>query len=138
MTTVKTLLETLDKTRMSGFYDVESLGEEFGIPYGCYNLTVEEYFKECEHEKVCWICTDTLVGIFFLFFKEEFVGVRIQVARKDDSYFYWKDSDTFEKVKSWFTELYLKSLKINPSFINFDLDLSGYAAQAEYAKNNKW
>lgn len=136
MTTIQTLLETLDKSRMSGFYGVESLGVEFGF-YNCHQMNVEQEFKECEHEKVCWICTDTLVGIFFLFLKDEFVGVRIQAARKDDSYFYWKDSETFEKVKNWFTELYLKSLKINPNFIDFDQDLSIYTAQAEYAKNNK-
>jgi hypothetical protein len=126
------LLETLDESRMGGFYDVENLGYEFGLSGGiCYGMSIEDDFKECEHRDVTWICTDTLVGIFFLFLHDEFVGVRIQTARKSDSHFYWKCIDTFYKVKEWFWDEFQKQKEIpTPSFVDFTQDLSDYNKQS--------
>jgi hypothetical protein len=130
---INTLLETLDKSRMGGFYDVEDLGHEFGLCGGvCYGMSIEDDFKECEHRDVTWMCTDTLVGIFFLFLHDEFVGVRIQHARKSDSYYYWKDQATYERVKEWFwSEFQKQNTMPDPSFVDFTQDLSDYNKQSQ-------
>lgn len=127
---IQSLFETLDKSRMGGFYEVEDLGYEFGLGGGtCYGINIENDFKECEHKDVTWMCTDTLVGIFFLFLHDEFVGVRIQTGRKSDSHFYWKCIDTFYKVKEWFWDEFQKQKEIpTPSFIDFDVDLTSFKA----------
>ena len=130
---INTLLETLDKSRMGVFYDVEDLGSEFGLNGGiCYGMSIEHDFKECEHRDVTWMCTDTLVGIFFLFLHDEFVGVRIQTARKSDSHFYWKDPATYNRVKDWFCAEFHKQNKMpEPSFVDFTQDLSDYHERAK-------
>jgi hypothetical protein len=132
MITIQTLLETLDKTPLenewNGFYDVESLGGEFGLGGGiCYGMDISKDFKELEHKDVTWMCTDTLVGIFFLFLHKEFVGCRLQVARKSDSHYYWKDQETYNKVKKWFMVEFDKQIQqIEPEFIDFEQDMSSF------------
>jgi hypothetical protein len=130
---INDLFETLDQSHMQGFYDVEDLGYEFGLSGGiCYNMRIENDFKECKHRDVTWMCTDTLVGIFFLFLNDEFVGLRIQTARKSDSHFYWKNATTYDKVKNWFWCEFQKQNECpSPSFVDFTQDLSDYNKQSK-------
>ena len=118
---------------MSGSYLQEELGVEFGIGGGsCYCMDIEKDFQECPHQDATWICTDTLVGIFFLFLKGEFVGCRSQNARKNDSYFHWKDKEAYEKVKKWFWEEFQKQNKCDEvNFIDFNEDLSPFVERAK-------
>jgi hypothetical protein len=137
---IKTLLETLDKSNIdnAGFYDVEELSYEFNLGGGiCYTMDISNDFKEYEHKDMTWMCTDTLVGLFFLFLHDEFVGIRFQHARKYDSEYEWKDQKTFEKVKEWFLEEFKKQIisKKEPEIIDFEQDISSWH---EYAnKMNK-
>ena len=139
---IEYLLETLDKSRMCGFWDVEDLGSEFGLSGGsCYGMRIEDDFKECEHRDVTWLCTDTLVGIFFLFLHGEFVGVRVQTARTSDSQYYWKDAEAYHKVKNWFWNEFKNQMQTpEPSLIDFDMDLTPFKEEKENQKAlcSKW
>lgn len=128
---VNTLLETLPR-ECKTYCDAEELALEFGIHCYTPSFLYEEdcKLKGYDHPDVCWVCTDTGVGISFFFLDDQFVFITMQSARKDDEYFYWKDRASYDMVKRWFIEQKnLTDGAPEPSLIDFDADLSQWHQQ---------
>lgn len=54
---------------------------------------------------VTWLCTDTTVGLYAHYLDGEFVCLSYQRGRKCNTEFYWKDNESYQKMKAWVLEL---------------------------------
>ncbi len=135
MKTLNDYLSTLDLSLLqdvwSNYCDLESVAKGFAIYDYVYDDKLR--LKSIPHEDLTWICTDTRVGIHFLFLDDEFVGISRQVARKSCIEHFWKDEESCKKVKD-----YIFSLKEQEehkhSYISEFSNFEEYEAHAQAMK----
>lgn len=89
--------------------------------------------KGWHHQDASWVCTDTRVGVEFIFLHEEFVGISIQSARKNPIYYQWVSEESRNKVLRWMAE---ESLKIKP----YDFELIDFKAEVDtkWIRDYRW
>lgn len=104
----------------------EELMQALDIPWNYDSDNYEVPFLYEFQTPVSWICTDTLVGVFFLFLEDEttgglsFIGTREQVARKSDSSFSFFN----EEVRENLAQRMLKLIRPNPGNYSFIIDVN--------------
>lgn len=131
MKNVQYYLDRLDLAKLDDYFgsyvSIEEMAEEFGF-YDAYDIMQDDAnirLKRLDHPELTWLCTDTGVGVSFIFLDRNFVGLIIQTARKEDAHYYWKDRESFEKVEKYIRELVCKRIK-NPIFIDFEQDIEPF------------
>ncbi len=60
-----------------------------------------ESFDVKQYKIKTWMCTDTLVGLYAYFFRDEFAFVTSQTGRKCDINFYWVNQEMHTKVADY-------------------------------------
>jgi hypothetical protein len=58
-----------------------------------------------------WMCTDTLVGYYVIYFKGEFICSSYKPARKEDTEFEWVSQEVYEKVRHFIQSLIVKETR---------------------------
>ena len=114
------LLEIFDQTFLNvkeePYYGYGRHGNEFMEECGI----VDSYEANCiglsTHGFTCrpiktWMCTDTLVGYYAIYFKGEFICWSYQPARKEDIEFEWISQEVYEKVCHFLQSLIIKETR---------------------------
>lgn len=84
--------------------NTEYLFAEFGIPY-TYETDYEVKFLTIRQSDLVWTCTDTQVGLYFIFYinddgSETAIGVMEQIARKSDKNYSFFSDDWIKIVQA--------------------------------------
>ncbi len=125
MKNIQHYYDTLDLTQLDNDWNeahIEDVASSLGL-YGAYGLC-NKRLKEIAHKDLMWVCTDTHVGISFLFLDKVFVGISMQTARKSDKHYYWKDVDGAKSVRDFIVELMLENNDKEIEYIDFEQDIS--------------
>lgn len=114
------LLELFDKTFLNvkeqPYYGSGRYGNEFlnecGITdwYETDSIDLKEHGFTCRPIKT-WMCTDTLVGYYAIYFKGEFICWSYQPARKEDIEFEWVSQEVYERVCQFLQSLIIKETR---------------------------
>jgi len=131
MKTIRHYLNTLDLSKLNNdfesYINIEDVALDFGI-YDGGDLSQDDEnirLKSLNHSDLTWTCTDTGVGVSFIFLDKLFVGASIQMARKDDSRYYWNGKESYDKVFEYIHSLVKKRVTY-PQFIKWEQDMDEY------------
>lgn len=131
MKTIRHYLRTLDLSKLEDdfqtYISIEEVALDFGI-YDAADISQDDEnirLKTLDHPELTWICTDTTVGVSFIFLDKLFVGISIQMARKDDIHYYWYDKESYDMVSDYIHSL-VKKRETNPTFINWEQDMEPF------------
>ena len=93
------ILDRFTKPENTDYCEVmtEGITYALGVPYD-YSMGWEVPFLREYHSGLNWTCTDTLVGLFFIFLVEDngnenLIGIREQECRKGDSTYSFLSED---------------------------------------------
>jgi hypothetical protein len=103
--------------------DLESLSEELKIPgfFSLFDIDFENADTIYEKGFDTWMCTDTIVGKYIIFYKDSPVGVRIQEFRKSSSRYYWFSEKEVSNVREYLKSLMIEDWDVSEQkFINQD------------------
>lgn len=136
---INELLQTLKKDNPDWASPNPNIFYELGFEELRYENFDNSPLKGWHHQDVSWTCTDTRVGVEFIFLNEEFVGVSIQSARKNNIYYQWVSEEAYSKVRRWMAEEYLKIN--NVELIDFSAEINiqwirDYSFNQEYSFND--
>lgn len=119
------LLKTVDFSKPLSEWDYAWGGEicdAFRVPYD-YSMEGRFPFISERRSSLTWICTDSEVGVYFLFLvedgKEIPIGTREQDARKSSSQYYFFDRELYFKVRNMIIEQ-MKKEPEEPILISMD------------------
>ena len=111
------LLELFDKTFLNvkeePYYgDNGDFVYECGVGYSfeSESIDLENHGFTCRSIKT-WMCTDTLVGYYAIYFKGEFICWSHQPARKEDVEFEWVSQEVYERVCHFVQSLVVKETR---------------------------
>lgn len=112
------LIDNIDKSFTTGYYDGMELFEEFHLPYSydCPNLE-EHGFSE--YQLGVRYDSDTYVGIMATFFEDEFAFISVKKGRKMNSTFHWASQEMHDKIYAKLKALLTPPID-EPQFVEFD------------------
>lgn len=70
----------------------------------CVGWSSEVNKRMCMAALKTWVCTDTEVGAFAIFFDEAFVALSLQSGRKDGCDIFWFSNEAASKVRAFLQE----------------------------------
>lgn len=78
-----------------------------------------------------WVCTDTEVGLYAYFLRNEFAFITSQTSRKSDIEFFWDSKVMHTKVsnylRSFITQEYMYFIELNDTI--YDINIDNYGRQ---------
>lgn len=131
MPTIRQLLDTLDRSaRTYCWVCLEQLASEFGLNL-CVDVDQDSMpVKAWYHQDATWVCTDTQVGVKFVFLNDEFVAATFQDARKSDELIEWASAEARLKLFDYLVTLVRK---VSPeNLVNMDEDASSWITRKKY------
>jgi hypothetical protein len=99
---MREIIQRLDSP-VEPFYGDDSLCEECGVDSILASLSDHGFTRRPIWR---WLCTDTVVGLFAVYWHGEFVCVSWQSARKNHTQYQWASEDSFYRVKSLLEKLW--------------------------------
>lgn len=99
---MREMIQRLDSP-VEPFCGDDSLCEECGVDSIWLSLSDHGFTRRPIWR---WLCTDTVVGLFAVYWHEEFVCVSWQSARKNHTEYKWASEDCFNRVKSFLEKLW--------------------------------
>lgn len=130
---MKTIQYYIDKNPLPDNFDrkwsgvnLETFAWEFNFNFG-YNISQDDnnirlFERDCP--ELTWTCTDTAVGLSFVYLDKKIVAIRYQQARKSDSEYYWTSQESYDECRKYLLELLEKSERPEIKFIDFNDDLT--------------
>lgn len=98
------------------------------VPDGMWSY---ETFDLKQYKIKTWICTDTEVGLYAYFLRDEFAFITSQTARKSDIEFFWDSKVMHTKVtnylRSFITQEYMYFIELNDT--HYDINIDDYGRQ---------
>lgn len=136
---INELLKTLKKENSEWAAPNPAILDECGFSDLTYQLPL--YEKDCplkgwHHQDASWICTDTRVGVEFIFLHDEFVGISIRSARKNNIYYQWVSEETYNKVRRWMAEEYLKIRNVELIDFKAEVDMKWIQDYSWHKRND--
>jgi len=130
MKLLKLFDETFLNVKEEPYYGYGRYGNEFMAECGIEDWHEADSIDLPDHGFTCrpiktWMCTDTLVGYYAIYFKGEFICSSYQSGRKCDIEFEWVSQEVYERICHYVQSLIIRETR-KIEIINMDQEVESF------------